>query len=60
VQHVTAILDSQMIIAINNDSKAPIFRMAKYGIVGDLFKVIPPLIAKAKERKVRAGSALEG
>ncbi len=60
VQHVTAIMDSQMIIAINNDSKAPIFRVAKYGIVGDLFEVIPPLIARAKERKVRTGSELEG
>ncbi len=54
VQHVTAILDSHVIIAINNDSKAPIFRMARYGIVGDLFEVIPALIAKAKEGKVRA------
>ncbi len=54
VQHVTAILDSQVIIAINNDPKAPIFRMAKYGIVGDLFEVIPPLIAQAKENKMRA------
>lgn len=56
VQHVTAILDSHVIIAINNDSKAPIFRMARYGIVGDLFEVIPALIAQAKEGKVRAGS----
>jgi electron transfer flavoprotein alpha subunit len=54
VQHLTAILDSQVIIAINNDSKAPIFRVAKYGMVGDLFEVIPPLIAKAKENKARA------
>jgi electron transfer flavoprotein alpha subunit len=60
VQHLTAILDSQVIIAINNDPRAPIFRMAKYGIVGDLFEVIPALIAKAKEGKARTGCAPAG
>ena len=60
VQHVTAILDSQVIIAINNDPKAPIFRVAKYGIVGDLFEVIPALIAKAKERKTRPAAESSG
>jgi electron transfer flavoprotein alpha subunit len=59
VQHVTAIMDSQMIIAINNDPKAPIFRVAKYGIVGDLFEVIPPIIKKAKELNVRVGPKSE-
>lgn len=52
IQHVTAILGSQVIIAINSDPHAPIFRVAKYGIVGDLFKIIPVLISKAKERNV--------
>ncbi|MDD1775939.1 MAG: electron transfer flavoprotein subunit alpha/FixB family protein, partial [Candidatus Methanomethylicus sp.] len=55
VQHLTAILESQMIIAINNDPKAPIFRVAKYGIVKDLFEVIPVIIKKAKEHNVRVG-----
>jgi electron transfer flavoprotein alpha subunit len=55
IQHVSAITDSQMIIAINSDPKAPIFRVAKYGIVGNLFEVIPPIIKKARELNVRAG-----
>ncbi|HUL29060.1 MAG TPA: electron transfer flavoprotein subunit alpha/FixB family protein [Thermodesulfobacteriota bacterium] len=59
LQHVSAITDSEMIIAINNDPKAPIFRVAKHGIVGDLFEVIPPIIKKAKELNVRAGAKLE-
>jgi electron transfer flavoprotein alpha subunit len=55
MQHVSAITDSQMITAINSDPKAPIFRVAKYGIVGDLFEVIPAIMKKAKELNVRAG-----
>ena len=58
-QHVTAIMDSQMIIAINTDPKAPIFRVANYGIVGDLFQVIPPIMKKAKELNVRVGAKFE-
>ena len=49
IQHVAGMQDSDMIIAINKDNTAPIMKIADYGIVGDLNKVIPELIAQAKE-----------
>ena len=48
-QHVTAMRGASLIIAINKDANAPIFRVAHYGIVGDMFDVIPALIAEAGE-----------
>ncbi|MDF1556495.1 MAG: electron transfer flavoprotein subunit alpha/FixB family protein, partial [Deferrisomatales bacterium] len=42
-QHVTAMQGAALIVAVNKDPKAPIFRVAHYGIVGDLFKVVPAL-----------------
>jgi electron transfer flavoprotein alpha subunit len=47
-QHVTAMKGSGTIIAVNKDAKAPIFRVAHYGIVGDLFKVVPSLTAAVR------------
>lgn len=48
----TACMDaSGHIIAINSDKNAPIFKVAHYGIVGDLYKILPALIGKIKERK---------
>jgi electron transfer flavoprotein alpha subunit len=47
-QHVTAMKGSATIIAVNKDPKAPIFRVAHYGIVGDLFKVVPSLTAAVR------------
>jgi len=50
-QHATAMKDSAMIIAVNKDPKAPIFQIAHYGIVGDLFKVAPALTAAVRAAK---------
>ncbi|GAB4280106.1 MAG: hypothetical protein Kow0092_35830 [Deferrisomatales bacterium] len=50
-QHVTAMKNAGLIIAVNKDPKAPIFRVAHYGIVGDLFKVVPALTQAVKEAK---------
>jgi len=47
-QHVAAMRDSGRIIAINKDPNAPIFRVAHYGIVGDVLEVIPALIKQAR------------
>jgi len=45
--------DSDIIIAINRDRNAPIFEVATYGIVGDLFKVVPALTQAVREAKQR-------
>jgi len=56
IQHMVGMQDSDIIIAINRDPEAPIFQIATYGIVGDLFQVIPALISRVRTLKLRNNS----
>jgi electron transfer flavoprotein alpha subunit len=57
IQHLVGMQDSDLIIAVNRDREAPIFEVAHYGIIGDLFEVIPALTRRLREIAKTPGSS---
>jgi electron transfer flavoprotein alpha subunit len=60
IQHLVGMQDSDVIIAVNRDPNAPIFEVATYGIVGDLFQVVPAITGRIRELRSQLRMKKEG
>jgi electron transfer flavoprotein alpha subunit len=60
VQHTVGMSHADVVVAINKDDKAPIFQFAHYGIVGDMFKIVPAITKEIRQRRTLFGQQLAG